>query len=283
MSDALKKVAELLTGGRRAAGEIQWANLSYAEVQAVRSQLADRYAPATANKILSAIRGVAREAWRLGLMDAETYRRIDDVESVKGQSLPPGRALSAGEIRALFDACRADKFRAAGTRDAAILALLYAAGLRRGEIVALGLQDYDSETGSLKVRRGKGRKDRIGYCANGSKAALDDWLRQRGTTPGPLFVGVTQGGNVVHHQLSDDVVWHVVRKRAAQAEVKAFGPHSLRRTFITHLLELGVDVGTVQRLAGHANVQTTLRYDHRGEKVKQRAVELLHVPWHETT
>ena len=82
-----------------------WHELRFAHVAALRSQLADRYAPATANKYLSAIRRTCRQAWLLGLMDSESYHRIAAVENVKGSRLPAGRALDGGEIGALFAAC----------------------------------------------------------------------------------------------------------------------------------------------------------------------------------
>ena len=71
----------------------------------LRSMLAEHYAPATANKILSIVRGVLRQAWKLGLTTTDDYRRAIAVPAIPGSRLPAGRALEPGEIRALFQAC----------------------------------------------------------------------------------------------------------------------------------------------------------------------------------
>jgi len=93
MRTALNVMAAMLTSGAADAQTLDWSAVRYQHAQAVRSRLVERYKPATVNKALSALRGVLREAWRLGLVNSEDYRRTADLEAVKGESLPPGREL----------------------------------------------------------------------------------------------------------------------------------------------------------------------------------------------
>ena len=278
MSEALNTIAGILTTGRANAETCPWPAIRYQHTAKIRVALIERYKPATANKMLAALRGVLKESWRLGYMTAEDYHRATDVHTIKAQTLPRGRALASGEIAALMGTCGRDS-SPAGIRDAALIAILYGAGLRRSESVGLDLSDFNLETGELVIRGAKGRKDRLAYATNGSADALKDWLVVRGGEIGPLFCNVNKGGKIKIHRMTDQAVLHILKKRANEAGVSAFSPHDLRRSFISDLLDAGGDISTVQQLAGHSNVQTTARYDRRGEATKRKAAELLHVPY----
>lgn len=277
MRGALLTIAALLTDGAADLFTLPWSALRYQHTAAVRAMLAARYSPATTNKMLAALRGVLKEAWRLGQMEAADYQRAVDLPGVRNGTLPRGRALMPGELRALFAACADGS--PAGVRDAALLAVLYSGGLRRAEVVSLDMSDYLPETGALTVRHGKGEKARIVYLTGGGKEALAAWVRLRGDETGPLFVPINKGGRLTLRRMTDQAVLAMLSRRAKRAGVGHFSPHDLRRTFISDLLDAGADIATVQKLAGHSSVATTGRYDRRSEHAKQRAATLLHVPY----
>jgi integrase len=277
MRGALLTIAALLTDGAADCFALPWSALRYQHTAAVRAVLAERYAPATVNKHLAALRGVLKEAWRLGQMEAADYQRAVDLPGMRGGTLPRGRALTPGELRALFAACADGS--PAGVRDAALLAVLYGGGLRRAEVVSLDMSDFLPEIGALTVRHGKGDKARIVYLTGGAQGAMATWLPVRGPDPGALFLPINKGGRLTHRRMTDQAILAMLRRRAIKAGVGHFSPHDLRRTFISDLLDAGADIATVQKLAGHASVATTGRYDRRGEHAKQRAAALLHVPY----
>ena len=274
---ALDAIARMLAGEEAAALTCNWAAVRYPHAAAIRTRLAETYAPATANKMLSALRRVLKEAWKLGYMSAEEYQRAVSVANVPGQTLPPGRELGNGEIYSLMHQCASDN-SPAGVRDAALIALLYSCGLRRAEIVALDREQVETETGKLLIQ-GKRNKQRTAYSISGAQEALLDWLAIRGNEPGPLFWPIGKGGKLRNRRLSTQAVYNILQKRAKLAQVKRFSPHDLRRTFVSDLLEAGADIAIVSRMAGHANVQTTARYDRRPEEAKIKASKLLHVPY----
>jgi site-specific recombinase XerD len=286
---------------------LDWGSLRYQHTAAIRAKIARTYKPATANKILSALRRTLKQAWLLGKLTAEEYSRAIELKPVTGETLPAGRELSPDEILALMNACQDDN-TPAGIRDAAIIGIMYVAGLRRDEVVRLSVSDFDTETGMLGVH-GKHSKRRTAYIANGAADALNDWIAIRGSQAGALFVEVNKSGKVLIEResrvvkpfkkiggvdvankkagqtiyrggaLTSQAVYNMVYKRAEQAGIKNFSPHDLRRTFISHLLDKGADIATVSKMAGHANIQTTARYDRRPEEAKRKVAGLLDVPY----
>lgn len=280
MERHLTVIAQLLSNDERDnAFTMDWSVLRYQHTTAIRSALREHYSSATVNAILSALRGVLKESWRLGQMSAEDYHHAIDISNVKGESLLTGRHIAYGEIHAVAEACFRDKSDA-GARDSAIIGLLAVCGLRRSELVQLKLQDVDLETGEVKVQQGKGNKARIVWLRGGALSAMEDWfaIRNSDLATEAVFVAINKSGKQQNRPMSSQAIYKIVKKRGLEANVKNFSPHDFRRTMITDMLEKGADVLTVQKIAGHANADTTRRYDRRGEKQKQEAASKLHYP-----
>lgn len=179
-----------------------------------------------------------------------------------GRHLP--KALSVEEVTRLLDGVERDSPR--GLRDAALLEMLYGTGARISELLALDVDDLtrvlaDPRPG-LRVT-GKGNKQRMVPLGSYAAAAVEAWLvrgrpawatRSRAFTAA-LFLN-TRGA-----PLSRQSAWEILQSRALAAGIPGpLGPHSLRHSFATHLLDGGADVRVVQELLGHASVTTTQIY-----------------------
>jgi len=284
MAQALAQVARIASGGSLGAERLPWSRFRYAHAHAVRTALRETVSArtgrplsvASVNKHLSAMRGVLREAWRLGMMDAEDFHRAVDLEPVRGNSLPRGRALEENEIAALFHICQRDP-SPRGPRDATVLALgLY--GLRRSEIAGAQFDALDRDAWVLRVE-GKGSKLREVPLKNGGADALRAWIEHRGEGCGPLLCPVRKGGRVDVGKISAEAIYRICMRRAAEAGVRSFAPHDLRRTFVSTLLDRGVDLAVAAKLTGHAGLDTVARYDRRDERAKHAAAEVITVPY----
>ena len=275
MRRGLDIIARSVSNGAADSLGVPWHLLRFQHTAAIRSELATRYSHTTANLMLSALRGVLKAAWKLGMMTADDYHTAASVDRVIGETVPAGRSIPSGELAAILNTCGQD---AIGIRDAAVIAVLYACGLRRAELVSLDLGHYErADGGGRLLVHGKRNKQRYVPVVNGAAAALGDWLAVRGDKPGPLFL-VT--GNRNHGgRMTTQAVYAMLKARAAAAGIASLSPHDLRRTFVGDLLDAGADIVTVQKLAGHSSVETTARYDRRDEKAKTAAVGRLHVPY----
>ncbi len=277
MRGALDVMARLVSGGGATAETLPWHTLRRQHTAAIRAALAGRYGVRTANRMLAALRGVLRECVELGLMDAESFQRASRIAAIRGKPAPAGRALEREELRSLFVSCAGGDAAAIDVRDAALLAVLYGAGLRRAEVVQLNVSDLAMESGALIVH-GKGNKVRLAYVPESGRPLLAAWVARRGGEAGPLFLPVQKDGVIVSRRLTEGAIYKILERRARVAGVPHFSPHDCRRTFIGDLLDAGADMSTVKELAGHASIETTARYDRRGERAKRTAADLLRVP-----
>lgn len=274
MRGYLDRAADLLTGTADARA-IAWP-LSYRDTLATLAAAQDReYAPATRNALRACVRGVAREAWRAGDLSGDDWQRIADIPRAKGTRLPAGRALTDSELRDLFAAALADR-RPIGLRNAAALAVLAATGCRRAECCAINREDYDQATGELRIRKGKGDKERLGFIRDEhARALVDRWIAERGDERGPLFISLAKGRG---KRLDPSTLWEWLGKIARAAGIPTVSPHDLRRTFITRLARAGVDLDLIKDLAGHESIATTQTYIRRRDDERRAAASQLHLP-----
>ncbi|MDF5716176.1 MAG: tyrosine-type recombinase/integrase [Rhizonema sp. NSF051] len=277
MRQSLNFIAGLLTNGEADYLTLDWAALRYKNTAAIRSALGKKYQPVTANKMLSALRRVLKEALRLDLMSPVDYAKAVDLESFKARSTLRGRALTQKEIDSLMSVCFSDR-TLTGYRDAAIIALLRATGIRRSELVNLNMKDCNLASGEVKIQRGKGGVDRTVYLPDSVSTIIKQWVEIRNNAPGSLFCKINKSGRVIQGKLTPQAIRVILQKRGVEAGIEPFSPHDLRRTFVSDLLDAGHDLVTVQQLAGHTNPTLTARYDRRGEERKRRAVKSLEVP-----
>ena len=279
--------------------DFPWSALDFAEVQAIRSDL-QAYCPppdddplsfTTINLSLSAVRGVIRTAWRLDQMSGEQCMRACAVKNLKGEAPVPGRVMEDDEIQRLRAAFHAIPGHY-GALLAGLLAVFVGAGLRREEVCLLPAAALAGRT--LKVI-GKGNKAREIPLGKEPAADLHRWTASRraiGVEHGSLFTRVRLENGVetvrADQPISIDTMDRIIRQWARHGAPSDFPwidengeknspptltPHDLRRTFITRLLDNGMDVFIVQRLAGHASPRTTTRYDRRGQKAAEKAID----------
>jgi integrase/recombinase XerD len=221
-------------------------------------------------RALAAIRGLFR------FLVAERHLKKDPTENLENpklwSSLP--KSLQPEEVEALLAA--PDRSVPDGQRDAAMLELLYATGLRVSELIRVRLDEIVMDAGFLRTI-GKGSKERIVPFGDTAKAAI---------------VAYVESGRTAHDRHRDDPhlflsrlgrpmsrqsFWMKIVRYARDAGIRAhISPHVLRHAFATHLLENGADLRSVQMMLGHADISTTQIYTHVSRARLQRMYENFH-------
>jgi integrase/recombinase XerC len=192
------------------------------------------------------------------------------------QTLPPVLRQDEAEELIAAAARQADDGSPLGLRDTAMLELLYATGVRVGELVGLDVDDVDRGRNVIRVF-GKGRKERTVPFGRPAAEAVDAWVthgRPRLMAPGAgaaLFLGARGA------RIDQRAVRTVVHRRIAEVPgAPDIGPHGLRHTAATHLLEGGADLRSVQELLGHASLATTQLYTHVSTERLRQAYRQAH-------
>ncbi|MBN2715199.1 MAG: site-specific tyrosine recombinase XerD [Deltaproteobacteria bacterium] len=207
------------------------------------------------SRMLSAVRGFFRY-----LLSEKQIRSnpMEEIESPKfGTRLPV--VLTFDEVQRLLAA--PDCATPRGFRDATMLHILYAAGLRVSELVQMKLSDADTEAGFLAIT-GKGRKRRVIPIGEWATSMLNEYLKKTRpiwANPDEKFIFLT------HHRgpMTRQGFWLIIKKYAQKARIeKTLSPHKLRHSFATHLLERGADLRSVQAMLGHQDISTTQIYTH---------------------
>lgn len=259
MQGALRTIARAL-GHEGGYESYPWHELRAGTARAIAAQLSVAgLAPRSINKCLVALRGVLEEAWRSGAMPDEAYRLIK-IKNVPGRALSTGRALSDSDAASFSEGVET-----VSHRDAALLSLLFACGLRRVEAARLDREDYDPNTGRLRAL-GKGNKERSIPVAAEWRPIIERWWK---TLPmkSPMFKSERRAG-----RLSRSGITLVVERFCRVTGIQRFTPHDLRRTFGTNLIKNG-DISMAQGLMGHVSIDTTAIYDKRNEDAEAAAVE----------
>ncbi len=235
------------------------------DVALVRSWLAslhrEGYQPSSIARRLYELRSCFRFLHREGIVQENPAARVHPPKQAR--TLP--EYLTVEQVMDLLSA--PDTSRPLGMRDAAILELLYSAGLRRSEVMGLRIKDVHLQEKTIRVW-GKGRKERIALMGEPAKRALQRYLKdgrpallarnpQADTHP-PQALFLNYRGEPLS---SPRAISAILNKYLKQVGLpRKVTPHTLRHSFATHLLEGGADLRTVQALLGHENLQTTTIY-----------------------
>ncbi|MFH2008663.1 MAG: tyrosine recombinase XerC [bacterium] len=231
-------------------------------IRSYLASLSGRVSPSSIGRRLSALRSLCRYLVRWEVIEQNPARLV----SMPRRPKPLPVAPEADPVAALLEAPLRDT--PLGARDRALLEVLYGAGLRRSESVALDLDDLIRQDDRIviRVRHGKRGKERLVPLGSKGARALHDYLplrprlleKARGNGPVEALFLNCRGG-----RLSGRSVARVLdRHRAAAGLSPDVTPHALRHSCATHMLDSGADLRSIQELLGHASLSTTQRYTH---------------------
>lgn len=253
---------------------VNWHELDQNNINAIRTTLSALYSPATVNLRLSALRGILKTCWRLGLIETDSYERLE-IKDVKGERDQYGRMLEKFETDVIFQVC--DAMGDEGLRNSAIFAIALQCGLRRDELSNLRFENYYYGEGRINLT-GKGAKNRNVYVSGKAKAFLDRYIELRGDHEGWLFHPFSNHGKIrLHQHFGVQGLHDMLQKIMERGNLSGIMWHDFRRTFISTLLMNGVDPILVCKMAGQSDVRITMMYDRRPENQRKETFRTIDV------
>ena len=276
MRQALDVVAGMIAGheGPLDAITFNWPLVQQKQAEAFHGKLTESYAATTANKMVSAFRGVMRACRDMGLIAEPQFQAVARLSVLKDGRDKPSRMLTLAELSALFNACAQDH-TAAGRRDAALLVVLLSTAMRRTEAIALDLQDYNPLRGELQIRSEVPERNRNMKFGRKSQDAMSDYLNVRGREPGPLLLPVDKGGTIRVRRLTDQAIYGIIQRLSERAGIKPVTARDIRRTRVASLIAKGMALPAVQAAVGHLSWLTTSAYQGFADELKESGGALL--------
>lgn len=215
------------------------------------------HSEASITRLIASIRGFQKFLLQEGILDNNPAQYL----SVGSKALRLPKTISSEQMNKIIDSINGQDSNS--TKDKLIFEFLYGTGARISELVNTDLDDIDIDSNIIKIRFGKGSKQRIVPLGKSLRKAINDYLtRNRNSLvnakkPNNALLLNSKGG-----RLTRQSIWEVVNRVAIANKLEDLTPHSLRHAFATHLLEGGADVRVVQELLGHSSVNTTQIYTH---------------------
>lgn len=255
--------------------DIRLSNVDYQQAMQIRALLIhEQWSARSINRAMTAIKNIVKVAALMGKADMQQVAHISSIANMK-HGAHQGNPLTVKQVNALFE--RLAKAKGAyGLRTLAIFALFLGTGLRRSELAALSMADYDRLNSTITVVAGKGNKSRVLFLPNWVEQHISAWLKLRSRQEGWLICKCYISGKLdITQPVSSDTLYRLVKDKLIDIGISGASPHDLRRTFITRLLEQNVDINTVRQMAGHADISTTTIYDKRGDAFMREAASAL--------
>lgn len=231
-------------------------NLNLSNIQKVISKYKSDHSDKSVLRFTACLKSFLKYLYSEKILSEDIASLIESISSTF--TLP--KTLDVQTVISLIESIKPENSKS--IRDRLIFEFLYGTGCRISELVNTDLQDIDFEANVIKIRFGKGSKQRLIPLGKDLKKSIESYVIQVRTNLVKSKISESLLLNARGQRLSRQTIWMVINNYAKEHGIKDLTPHTLRHAFATHLLEGGADVRVVQELLGHSSINTTQIYTH---------------------